>query len=315
MLLPGLLWLSCGKKFDLPTRSAGEAPTEASYLRTGTPWPGDRGYTIDIPVDIILGFDGFVYLLDASGVRKLNTSGYPRTEFSITGLDDPRAIAQAPNRHIYVANNGDKSVRWYDNRTGQFLGAFTDTSIGSIDGLAVDSVPFIYLSDSQRNLITKLDSAGAVIETLATPGEGAAYVSAPQGLAIQFGGGLAVASSGHNWVEILSRVTPATNLLHLGGATHEGGSTASLFLNPRDVCLDAAGGIYVADSDNHRVQKFAVGDGQFVTSFSVSDQPGQYRPAGVTTDPDGQFVYVCYQHEGDGEDRVEKYERATLAQE
>jgi DNA-binding beta-propeller fold protein YncE len=314
-LLLCLLSLSCGRKFDLPTRTPGEAPTETSYLRIGDPWPGGRGYILDNPRDVILGFDGFVYILDASGVRKFNTSGYPRTEFSISALDDPRAIAQAPDRNLYVANNADKSVRWYDNRTGEFLGAFTDTLIGSITGLAVDSIPYIYLSDGERNLVTKRDSTGAVIETLATFGEGAAYVSDPRGLAIQTGGGLALASTGHNWVEILSRQVPAVNLLHLGGSTHDGGDTPGLFRRPVDVSLDDTGGIFAADSENRRIQKFNVADGQFVTAFGVSDTASRFRPLGVAASPDGRYVFVCYQDEGGGQDRLEKYERASLQQE
>ena len=57
--------------------------------------------------------------------------------------------------------------------------------------------------------------------------------------------------------------------------------------------MDNEGFVYVADCDNHRIQKFTL-EGQFVCSFGTEGSlPGQLRycPAGVTVD-DNDLVYV-----------------------
>ena len=58
------------------------------------------------------------------------------------------------------------------------------------------------------------------------------------------------------------------------------------------MAIDSRGFVYVADRDNHRMQKFTP-EGQFVSSFGTKgSQPGQlYHPAGIAID-DHDLVYV-----------------------
>ena len=61
---------------------------------------------------------------------------------------------------------------------------------------------------------------------------------------------------------------------------------------PTHIDFDAAGSLYVADSNNHRIQVFSA-DGVFQRKFGVTGTaPGQFRfPVGIDIGADG-FVYV-----------------------
>jgi sugar lactone lactonase YvrE len=82
-------------------------------------------------------------------------------------------------------------------------------------------------------------------------------------------------------------------------ALGEAGNGPSQFNSPRNLSIAPDGSVYVADSNNHRIQHFA-SDGTFLEewgSFADSSQgqaPGGtfFEPWSVAVSPDGRFVYV-----------------------
>jgi len=64
------------------------------------------------------------------------------------------------------------------------------------------------------------------------------------------------------------------------------------FYKPFDLALDANGNVYVADSGNHRIQKYSP-DGEFIASYGKKGQgPGEFQiMGGVAVDNEGQ-MYV-----------------------
>lgn len=85
----------------------------------------------------------------------------------------------------------------------------------------------------------------------------------------------------------------------------EAGSGNSQFRKPKGIAVDDASGIvYVADTGNHRLQKFTA-DGQWLAAWGDSGSAsGQFRfPAGVTVDLPTGHVYVADY----GNDRVQAF--------
>ncbi|MFZ5916607.1 MAG: flippase activity-associated protein Agl23 [Chloroflexota bacterium] len=71
------------------------------------------------------------------------------------------------------------------------------------------------------------------------------------------------------------------------------GNGDSQFNFPRGVAIDPAGYVYVADSGNHRVQKFDLEGHHLLSWGSQGNGPGQFQePWGVAVGPDGR-VYVA----------------------
>ena len=72
-----------------------------------------------------------------------------------------------------------------------------------------------------------------------------------------------------------------------------GGSGDGEFNYPSGVTVDSSGNVYVADSNNHRIQKFD-SDGVFVTKWgSKGSGDGQFQqPSGIAIDSSGN-VYVA----------------------
>ena len=71
------------------------------------------------------------------------------------------------------------------------------------------------------------------------------------------------------------------------------GTGPGQFTNPRGLAVDKEGRVYVADSNNHRIQVFDA-NGQFITQWGGQGAgPGQFQePWGVAVDQDGN-VYVA----------------------
>jgi DNA-binding beta-propeller fold protein YncE len=79
-----------------------------------------------------------------------------------------------------------------------------------------------------------------------------------------------------------------------GGNAFDGGhgNAPGQFDQPMGLAIDAAGNVFVADKNNHRVQEFKR-DGSFVRTWGEhGDQPGQFKePHDVAVD--AEFVYVA----------------------
>jgi uncharacterized protein (TIGR03437 family) len=171
-------------------------------------------------------------------------------------------------------------------------GVATAAQITNIQGVAVDSGGNLYLSDTANHRVRKVSPAG-VIGTIAGTGSAGfsgdngpardAQINLPYGLAVDPAGSVYVADLGNNRVR---RIAPDGTITTVAGTGHDGplgdgaAATDAVLLTPRNVALDAAGNLYIAEFYGHRVRKVSP-DGRITTvaGIGVAGFSGDFGPA------------------------------------
>ena len=108
----------------------------------------------------------------------------------------------------------------------------------------------------------------------------------------------------HNVVRWVIGASSWTLVAGQGGSS---GSTSTLLYSPGDVTLDSLGNVYVADTNNHRIQFFSAGQSNGTTIAGVTLSPGstptQFNlPFGITVDSQFNIYVADY-----GNHRVQKF--------
>jgi serine/threonine-protein kinase len=139
----------------------------------------------------------------------------------------------------------------------------TAASFYAPSGIAVDAAGNVYVGDQANNKIRKITSAG-VVTTLAGSGTigavdatgTAASFYYPNGVAVDAAGNVYVADYNNNKIRKVTSAGVVTTLAGSGtaGAVDASGTAASFNL-PFGVAVDAAGNVYVADVQNHKIRK------------------------------------------------------------
>jgi sugar lactone lactonase YvrE len=159
----------------------------------------------------------------------------------------------------------------------------------SLDGpqfLAVDIHGNVFFVD--RNAVLRLDAVTGILSLVA--GNGAAGFSGDNGPATgaQLNGprGVALDSAGNVYVADNHRIRKIANgvitTVAGGGASlgDNGPATSALLVNPAGICVDSAGNLYIADSDDQRVRKVANG---VITTVAGNGTSGFSGENGVPT--------------------------------
>ena len=260
--------------------------TIAGTGAVGSAGDGQQANTASITGPLALALDsaGNLYIMETNRVRKVDTRGIITT----------------------VAGNG----------TAGFSGdgsAADRAQLNYATGVAVDSANNLYIADSLNLRLRKV--TGGNISTvagngkLAYSGDGgpatSAQMNSPQGTAVDAAGNIYVAETDNQIVRRIAANGGITTFAGNGtpGFGGDGGAAASAQLNsPVGVAVDAAGNVYIADSQNARVRRVAPngtistvagngtqgfgGDGGAATSAQL------YTPTGVGLDAAGN-LYIA----------------------
>ena len=153
---------------------------------------------------------------------------------------------------VFVCDTNRNKVKRFST-SGVFQGEWG----GSGDGpgefdqpvdIAFDADGYAYVADLGNNRVQKFDASFEHVLDIGTTGAPNTLLDAPTGVAIGPDGRLYVSDLG----DTIKVYDTDGSFVACGRRT---GSGPGQFNDPRDVALDADGNVYVADTDNDRLQK------------------------------------------------------------
>ena len=243
----------------------------------------------------------------------------------------PQGVAVDGAGNIYIADEGDQRVRRIDTAGiittiagtgspgfGGDGGPATSALLHGPSAVAVDAVGNIYIADTGNIRIRRIDTSGTITTVVGTgtfgnTGDNGPATSATfglcEGIAIDGAGNLYLGDIDYLVVRRIDQngviTTVAGKSLEFG-LTGDGGPATSAELDyPEGVAFDAAGNMYIADTDNGRIRRVdtagiitsvaganvsAIGDGGPATGARLDE------PAGVAVDVHGNIIIADSSH-------------------
>ena len=249
------------------------------------------GVAVDAGGNFYIADNGNARLRKVSNGIITTVAGTGRISFSGDGglatsaaLEGPYSVALDASGNIYMADSGNNRIREVSNGiittlagsgpscTSTTCGSFsgdggpaTGATLAEPNGVAVDATGNVYIADTLNNRIRKVSNG--IITTVAgngTPGfsgDGgpatAASLDRPYGVAVDADGNVYIADSSNNRIRKVANGN-ITTVAGNGKAAFagDGGPATAASLNwPTVVTIDAAGNLYIADSNNNRIRE------------------------------------------------------------
>jgi sugar lactone lactonase YvrE len=204
-------------------------------------------------------------------------------------LQEPNDITLDGQGQVYIADVRDHRVRVVDPTTG-IITTFAGTGEGGASGdggpagraallgpraLAFSSTGALYICLRNDHKIRKVDRRTGLISTVA--GTGDKGYSGDAGAAVQatFNGPKEIAVDARDNIFVVDtenhcirRIDAASGLVttvagkgQAGGDGDGGPATSAMLKRPHGACVDAAGNLYIGDSENHRI-RFVAASGE-----------------------------------------------------
>ena len=258
------------------------------------------------PAGLVMLPSGDLYVTAAGDnlVRKISSGGVVSTFAGNGGngasdgtgsaafFTGPYGITADAAGNLYIGDAGNNIVRKItpggvvttyagNGIAGAADGTSATAGFYSPGGVAMDNAGNLFVADAANCRIRKITASGTV-STYAggslgySDGTGAsASFYYPGGVATDAAGNVYVADTYNNCIR---KITPAGAVTTLAGSTTHGANDgigpAAGFNFPEGICADAAGDLYIADSDNNLVRKVST------TGYTIDKQ----LPAGLTFD-------------------------------
>ncbi len=252
------------------------------------------------PCGVALDGAGNVYVADANNhrIRKITPSGEV-TSLAGSGLrsfsDGTNTVAcfNAPSGvvldgagNVYVGDSGNNRIRKItpngtvttlagSGTAGSSDGTNTAASFNLPLGVAVDGAGNVFVADMNSHRIRKVAPNGAVT-TLAGSSGGyadgsgtAAKFFYPYGLTLDSTGHVYVADTFNSRIRRITAEGAVTTVTGNSYDFQDGPLPTARFRNPGGLAMDAAGNIYVADTNNERIRM-------------IGPPPGMLAQSGVT---------------------------------
>ena len=213
--------------------------------------PGSLFFPYDIARDPSVA-QTRLYVVDAFNIRVL-------------GFECAGANCALPSQSAAVRVFGEPDFVSHA-QNGGLLGKVSATTLSYPEGAAVGPGGTLFVADTGNNRVLVFQSPwtsdavadivlGQASMSSSAAGSALNQMRAPSGLFVDGSGVLWVADTGNNRIlKFPTIATGANAAFAIGGS---GGPSATTLSGPRDVVLDAAGGLYVADTGFSRVLRYA----------------------------------------------------------
>lgn len=229
---------------------------------------GKRKNQLDHPRDVLIDkHKHAVIISDRKNRRVTRWSLENKTEHEVIVDDvDCWGIAMDAKGALYVVDSEQSEVRRWEegNKQGTLVagGNKPGNKLNQLHGptsVCVDEDESLYISDYCNHRVIKWAkgaSEGIVVAGGQGKGDGLNQLACPEGVAVDRSGRVYVVDCANHRVVCWSQEDDEKGEIVVGkkGAGRE----ANQLLFPNGLCFDAEGHLYVADCDNHRIQKFEV---------------------------------------------------------
>jgi len=179
------------------------------------------------------------------------------------GFNSPNDVAIGPGDTIYVADTGNCRVQVF-NSSRQYVATIGETGVcGSTNArfweprsVDVDAAGNIYVVDIYNQRVQVFDASRHYVSTIGETGvvgDDFGHLNYPTGVAVGAGGRTFVTNGWGERIHVYDET--GAYLTTIGGWGQRDGQMR----DARGMALDGAGNLYVAEYENHRVQKFAPG--------------------------------------------------------
>ena len=234
-------------------------------------------------------------------------------------LREPIAVALDEASNLLIADFRNDRVRRVDAATGIITtvagcgglpgclngdgGKATRANLSRPSALALDAAGNLFITDQLFGRIRRVDAASGIITTVAGSygsgfsGDGGPATDAtlfqPSEIALDAGGNLFIADTNNQRIRRVDATTGIITTIAGSGSESfggDGGPATDAGLNsPNGVALDAAGNLFIADSDNVRIRRVDAESGIITTvagngSVIFSGDGGPATSAGMSTD-------------------------------